>query len=247
VILGDKHGTCRLCLAKADLCESHIVPEFCYDYEQTGSKRQALLLHSLDDGVFRRRVIQKGHREYLLCKECEQRICQQEHVFADIWKNSTELSGPLKPSQLVVVHSENYHRVKLFILSVFWRASLSKALGKAMQLGPYGERLRKILLEDEQVPQNQYPVLGKLILGPDGYPVRGLVTNPDRIKLGQATAYRMAFALCEWIMIMSDHWVPKPFDEMHKTLAPNGDIYLVTQSYRDVPSVRVLAKAIRKA
>ena len=101
MILGDKHGTCRLCLSKAKLCASHIVPEFCYDYEQTGNARKAFEFEIPADGAAKLRTIQKGHREYLLCLDCEQVLCDHEGKFASYLREVPIFPDRLVDGQLV--------------------------------------------------------------------------------------------------------------------------------------------------
>jgi hypothetical protein len=247
MILGDKHGTCRLCLSRArPLCKSHVAPEFCYDYEYSGSGRRALAIHLPKKGVLHKRTIQKGHREHLFCADCEQILCKHEQVFAAFWKDNHQLAGPFTHRQLIVLEGLDYHHTKLFLLSVLWRASLSEILGKKIDLGPYSEKLRLIILNDEKVPQDAYPILGTLILDPKGYPFKGFVDNPICKRLGPARAYAMCFAGCEWKIFMSDHWVPKAFESMQHALSEKGDLYLVAMHYSTIPSTRRLAVSLRE-
>ena len=111
-----------------------------------------------------------------------------------------------------------------------------------MQLGPYAEKLRTILLNNQQVRQDQYPVLGTLILNSDGFPLAGFVDSPVCIRLDQVHGYIMAFAGCEWKIIMSDHWVPNVFESMQHAIGENGEINLITMHDSDIRSWRQLAQ-----
>lgn len=249
MILGDKHGACRLCRSSAaPLRKSHIVPEFCYDYEYRSSGRRALAVYLPVNGVHQERNLRKGHREYLFCTKCEQILGKHENAFAAFWKKNPQLEGPfsLSHEQLVVLKGLDYHHTKLFLLSVLWRASLSEKLGQGMDLGPYSEKLRSIVLKDEKVRQDAYPIFGRVILDDEGYPFKGFVTDALCIRHGQARRYSMCFAGCEWNIFMSDHGVPKPFEALQHTLSEDGKLHLMATHHSKIPSVRQIAQRMRR-
>jgi hypothetical protein len=222
------------------------VPEFCYEYDYGGSGRRAFFFHQPKKGVLQKHPIQKGHREYLFCADCEQILCKHEQVFAAFWKNNPQLAGPFAYPQLIVLEGLNYHHTKLFLLSVLWRASLSEMLGQKVDLGPYSEKLRLTILKDRKVPQDAYPILGTLILNSKGYPFKGFVANPVCKRLGPAWAYGICFANCEWSIVMSDHWVPKAFEDLQHVLSEDGKLHLIAMHHSTIPSLRQLADLLRR-
>ena len=251
MILGDKHGICRLCCApssekRGPLRESHIVSESCYSYAHRGSRRNAFEFHLPKNGTIKRRTIQKGHREYLFCEDCEQTLNKHEQVFAAFWKNNPQLAGPFTHPQLIVLKGLNYHHTKLFLLSVIWRASLSKVFGGDISLGTYSEKLRLILLKDKFVPQDAYPILGTLILNNEGY-ILNVIDNPICNRIESARGYTMCFGGCEWKIVMSDHWVPPQLEVMQHILNERGELHLITKHHSEIHSAKQLVKAIRQS
>jgi len=245
-IRGTKHAACRLCGKTSSLCRSHVVPEFCYAYESSGSSRHGLeLLVPPERGSVRTRKIQKGYREYLFCSACEGRFCRYERVFAGFWQNNVLSEAPFPIGQLLTFKHADYHATKLLILSVFWRASVSELFGQAVQLGPYSEKLRHILLGDRNVVPDHYPILGTLILDSDGMPFHGCVTQPVPTRYEQATGYTMCFAGCHWRIIISDHWVPKRLDVMKRMLDVDGSLRLMTDHFSGIPFLRRMAVRLR--
>jgi len=247
MVLGNKHGTCKLCLALADLCESHVVPEFCYSYEELGHSRHALeVLVPAKSGRVKERKIQKGYREYLFCSDCEQRLCQYERIFAPFWEDNILQQSPFRIGQHVTVPNTPYHAVKLFLLSVFWRASLSGLFGRTIQLGPYSEKLRDILLNDRPVSQHQYPILGRLVLDNTGMPFHGCITQPVARRLEQSQGYSMCFGGCQWMILMSDHWVPRRLESMKQGLCENGDFHLITAHFSQIGFLRQMSQRMKR-
>jgi len=246
-ILGTQFATCRLCGTHTKLCESHIVPEFCYSYEKSGHKRFTLeWLVPAEGGLPEERKIQKGYREYLLCLACEQAINKYEKVFWTFWRTKILSIPSFTPGEDVVIRGVDYHSIKLFILSVFWRASVSGLFGEAMSLGPYAEKLRLILFEDRAVDQTHYIMWGNLIVDDTGQLFHGLVTQPATRRFDKVQGYSMHFAGCEWTVVMSDHWVPRHLEPLQRALSEDGRLLLGTQHFKQNPILRQMSQR-RKA
>jgi len=72
---------CKLCQSSTDLMSSHIIPEFVYRPSYDNIHRA---IH-LKANPQKRNYLQKGLREQLLCKSCEQRFSRYESYFAKEW------------------------------------------------------------------------------------------------------------------------------------------------------------------
>lgn len=79
-------GTCKLCCKEKDLRHSHILPEFMYqNLYDTSPKRFYILNVDLDNSAnSKRKIEQKGIREYLLCGDCEVQLSKYENYAAEI-------------------------------------------------------------------------------------------------------------------------------------------------------------------
>jgi hypothetical protein len=245
-ILGSQLAACRLCGTHTKLCKSHIVPEFCYSYEQSGHNRFALeCLVSAGGGLPKTEIIHKGYREYLLCLACEQAINKYEKVFWTFWKTKILSIPSFTPGQNVVIRGVDYHSIKLFILSVFWRASVAELFGQAMSLGPYAEKLRLILYEDSPVDQTHYIMWGDLIVDDAGRLCHGWVTQPWMVRFDTVRAYSMLFAGCKWTVVMSDHWVPRKLEPLQHVLSKDGRLFLDTQHFKQNPILRQMSQRLK--
>ena len=240
MILGQKHNTCRLCLNESKLCASHVVPEFFYEYDDSEGSRRALVLRIPEEGPAQKKTIQKGHREYLLCAQCEQILNKHERVFAPFWKSN--IRGPFQIGQGMVLKGMDYHSTKLLLISVFWRASLSEWFGQIVKLGPYSEKLRNILINNEPVKQNEYPLIARLLLNDDGTPFTG-VTQPYTQQFDLSQGYVMCFGGCEWTIIMSDQ-LPKRLQPLGQLIRENGDLHLCTAHVSQNPFLRKMGKKL---
>ena len=240
-----KSGTCKLCLANSKLCASHIVPEFCYEYNGPSNARSACYVELPTSGLLREMVVQIGHREHLLCGRCEQLVGKYEDAFARYWGASPELKAPTPAGAEVVLHGAPYHEVKLFVLSVFWRASVSTLFGREMHLGSYGEKLRRIVLDGDRVSEQQYLLVAKLILGEGGLPLSGYVDTPLLVRHDHIWRYRMAFACCEWHVIMCDHPLPQSLHRLAPSVMEDGDIHLIAVPSHELPALKHVRRLIQ--
>lgn len=112
---------CRLCLQSNPLCDSHLFPEFLYQ-ELYDAKHRFLACGDLSKGKVR--LSQKGYREKLLCRDCEARINVFETHSHRFFSAPLPPPSPHDPRVREFPHID-YSRLKLFLLSVLWRASVS--------------------------------------------------------------------------------------------------------------------------
>jgi len=134
---------CALCGKEKELCESHFIPKFIFDWikktSATGYLRQAI---NID------RRLQDGTKEKFLCFECENKFSKYENYFAK------EFFYPcLNKKKTLFKYNEDLQK---FIISISWRL-LKKDLKGFKDFQPemfeYAKQAeeywRKILLNDE--------------------------------------------------------------------------------------------------
>jgi len=146
--------TCKLCQSEAELRDSHIIPELMYKPLYDAMHRAASV--SID-GKAREAVLQKGLREKLLCQECETRFSKLERyaasVFRDILSRLHEARAGTE-----VVESAEYRPLKLFQLSLLWRAAVARHSNfRGADLAELEPTVRSMLLRDEPGPVTAFP------------------------------------------------------------------------------------------
>lgn len=134
----EKSGTCRLCLKKKELRHSHIIPEFMYQnlYYSTPKRFYSLNVDLDNSDNSKRKIEQKGIREYLLCGECEVKLSRYENyaaetIYAKNLGNKTCIVKANQTPDLQYFTYEyagfSYSDFKLFQLSLLWRIIISKS------------------------------------------------------------------------------------------------------------------------
>jgi len=100
---------CALCRREEPLQNSHIIPEFVYKHHYD-EKHRALLFDRPDAPS---KILQKGVREPLLCKQCEGRVQRFEDYFARYWYQDHPLPNVVT-TPTITLTGIDYRRFKLF-------------------------------------------------------------------------------------------------------------------------------------
>ena len=193
---------CALCHRDRELRNSHVIPEFLHRPIYDNKHRTHLFGH----GDRSTRLLQKGLRERLLCSECELRLQEFEDYFARYWYQTPPLPEPIPAGE---IHLDNldYRKLKLFLLSIIWRASVATVEGfESADLGRHERVIREMLLKGEPGPVEEYPIYAGLIIDPQSRQIWDqVIFAPVRIRAHGLWSYRLVFGGASWTIIISRH------------------------------------------
>ena len=187
------------------------------------------------------KTIQKGLREPLLCDECEKHLQRYEDYFARFWYKKRPIPRQIEGPEVLV--NFDYRRFKLFMLSIVWRAAVSRLPEfAAVTLGKHEEVVRGMVLEDRPGGFLDYPIFAGLVVDPE---TKGICDNvmlqPLKIKARSHWAIRMVFAGASWTVLTSSHQ-SLPFEE--KFLQDDGQLTFLTLSLPEFAKRSGMAEAI---
>ena len=152
----DMIGNCALCQERAKICRSHIIPEWGY----TGvydDKHRFIAFDILN--AIQSRIKQMGERERLLCENCEVLLSLWEDYGRRVWDQEVGRWRELPSGGLIGV-GLSYLKLRLFLLSVLWRADVAKGdIGENVSLGPHSNVIRAMLLNRDPGPPTLYPCM----------------------------------------------------------------------------------------
>ncbi len=193
---------CRLCLKESRLSNSHIIPEYFYKPMYDSNNRFFKLSLEPDK---QNEFVQKGLREYLLCNTCEQHINEYEK-----YANRVMFYEPPEKinqnSKIVIVEGIDYKLMKLFQLSVLWRAAVSSLpTFQEVKLGPHQERIRKMILNNNPGKYTDYGCLQTAIFMEEKKLANGLVMAVELIRIEGYRIYRFVFGGIIWLFYVSSH------------------------------------------
>ena len=146
--------TCALCLSDEELQLSHILPEFLYEQMYDDKHRYNVLSVAPD---VKERIEQKGLRERLLCRKCESKFSKLERYASLVIKGGAPGVEGGRDGSIVSVKGVDYAKLKLFLLSIIWRAGVAQdRYFERVQLWPHQERIRTMLANDDPGDFDEY-------------------------------------------------------------------------------------------
>jgi len=202
---------CAGCNKEESLVGSHIIPEFFYKYVYTNDHKFVEITPENKDDL---ETKQKGLREPLLCRACEQVFSKFEAITADFVRQIS--SGNLKSisvqqlsPDILLINKHNYDAIKRCLLSILWRASVSRLdTFSEYDLAAHSDRVKSICFGNSSIPWHQYPiVVTKLKLGNLKTVQLMMLHRPGNYK--NKTLYSMTLAGFNFDFFVDDDFADK--------------------------------------
>lgn len=145
---------CRICRSSPASCKAHIIPKQFYKRIR-GEEKHLFELHAAEE--LERRYTQNGIWEQgILCPKCDERLGVFDDYAYEILPEiiSPNLVKPLGPgTNLYEVGLVDINKFRRFLAALIWKSACSThSLFRFVKVGPYLERLEKVLTgEDESL------------------------------------------------------------------------------------------------
>lgn len=187
----------------------------------------------------KRKILQKGAREPLLCVSCETQFSLYEKYFAEVIFNLE--FGPLLPGvKLRIVRNLDYASLKLFFLSILWRfgvTSIETLTGAS--LGPHLERLRLMLLSRDPGGRFEYGCTLTEVTLKD-VPLEGWIVPPRRGKPRDQWVWNITLGRFLLSYNVTNKIPPEQIQPLF--VAPSGELVIYRADLRDIPFLLPYAK-----
>jgi hypothetical protein len=138
-------NTCCLCLENKKLIKAHVVPRWAFMYlypEIPDGDNRPLILVGKGKKTLTRPI--GPYDSEILCGECDNFLGDYDNYGKKIL-----LDAEFEPrsSEAYLIKNVNFEKLRIFILSVVWRAAISdREEFERVSIGPYENRLREVLL-----------------------------------------------------------------------------------------------------
>lgn len=179
---------CKLCGLEKPLQLSHIIPEFFYKPIYDEKHR---IFPRMGGRLPKAPPLQKGIRERLLCRECEQKLSPYEKYNRRVLFGGTEIAVQQQGNTLLL-SGLLYEKIRIFYLSILWRMSLAKGhrMWRNVQLGPHEEKIRGMIFRENPGEPHEY---GFYCIVPlfDGTMVADWILEPDLVRNKNGRFYRV--------------------------------------------------------
>jgi hypothetical protein len=175
-------GICPLCRQEAELRDSHIVPlGFFEEVRRQGTPTFA----SAKRGVSWQ--MQGGMHEHMLCPTCERLLGDKYDSYAiNILRNGTAGVFVYSCEEGFILEGVDVNRLKLFVLSVFWRAHHAKRVPlEKVDIGEKAEVDIRNFIRSGSAPtdRSSYPIYGVALINPHTNEIeREFMTGVSRQK-----------------------------------------------------------------
>jgi hypothetical protein len=220
-------GTCRLCLKEKPLLKkSHILSSFFYGDLQGDDNEMYMV--SLDEPSGGKKVHTGEFEGGLLCQECDGSVLSKYENYGKAFffgrgdskplpglqhENQIHPDGKLKSTHIKGV---DYSKLKLFLLSVLWRASISsRPFFSQVNLGKHEEAVRQMLLSGNPGSNMDFPSMVSVITDQDNKKIAaGLITPPTRFRVGHCISYQFQIGRLVIMFFVSSFGVPDYIQEV---------------------------------
>jgi len=229
---------CKLCNSSTNFGKSHIIPESFFLSERKDGETPILATNT--PGVFPKRRPIGEYDGSILCKECEQ-------LFGP-WDNYAKVLLFDKFSQFNLVAEESdysaysierydYHKLKLFCLSVLWRAGVSdRECFEKVSLGPHEQILRNMILSSDPGNKDQYSVQLMRFHGlPHEFPVIMPIGFRTRYKFNYHRIY-----LGNFFFDVKTDKRKTPVEHSGGELEDGSPLIIVSKNIKDMDEYKIL-------
>lgn len=153
--------TCRLCLQDKKLIKAHIVSEGFFRLLRR--ENIAPEMHSNTPGSFPKRMPVGTYDSTILCSECDGKMAPWDDYGQQVLiRQFPEAVKMSLQGKTVAWRMEkfDYQRLKLFFMSLLWRASVStQTFYKRISVGPFEDRLRTMILNENPGDSQEFAVV----------------------------------------------------------------------------------------
>lgn len=199
-------------------------------------KHRMIRTYGLDPSTAR--PVQSGEKEGdILCGDCDNKRLGSLEDYAKRALYSGQLNDSQKISaqnqlhpdgELTSTYCENidYAKFKLFLLSLLWRASISKLdFFEKVSLGPKEEVLRKMIYENDPQSQLDFPCMVSSFRSLHRQMTSGIISSPLRTRSEKGTRYIFQIGQLVLMFFVSEADTPDFLQDA--AITPNNKMRIV--------------------
>lgn len=229
---------CKLCGKPEKLIKAHIIPKWAYNDIKKNNHFFELKV-PVEAGNFKNRKMQDGYKDSnILCKKCDGDVIGAydkygKEFFDQDFKSQIKrgIASSGKKRAYIKIQDFDYTKLKLFLLSVLWRASTSTHC--SVDLGKYENLIKNMLLNDNVTDENIFQIILLTWESPKtGHVYEKSILGFCKEKNGDAMCYCFTMAGFEVRIKVS-----KAKSGIHiegLNISPNGFDIIVTDFYSSI-------------
>lgn len=231
---------CKFCSEDKELRKSHIIPEFFFRRyrpdDGTSLEQVSPRLH------FKPRY-RNGYYERLLCEACEALTAEWDNIGINFFQQFHRIDPKRYGDKAYFeINDFDYASLKLFFMSILWRASVSSLqFFSDVKLGPFEARLLEMLKNsDPGQPDDFGVVLFKYASSEDE--LEKIIISPTRYKPKGINHYR--FRLNEHVFIVKVDRKPFSSDQRFFCMKDNEPLRIIEAEFSGSREMNNLIKVV---
>ncbi len=232
---------CQLCKQDAPLVNSHIIPKSFYRGRRDNGNKPLKLISNIDNEYPRKS--QSGIYDQIVCENCERLFSPwDDYAQALLLGRSSELIPLVINNETVAYRLENidYHKLKLFFISLLWRASASsKPFFSKIRSEGFEILLNKAIRENEPGVQDFFSVnLAKF--NPD---IGTAILDPHRERFDGINYYR--FYLADYVAYIKVDKRRTPINLRNLALSQDRHLIIISRDLQKSTELHLIKNLIR--
>jgi hypothetical protein len=237
--------TCQLCRRDVPLIDAHIIPRPFFRTKEPGGAPKFL---SNTDGTYPKRAPIGIYDPAILCATCDGRIGRWDEYGIELFTKSLDHFTPvIENGKLVAFRKDSfdYSRLRLFVLSVLWRAHLSThEMFSRVALGPPAERLRAMIESGEPGRSSEFAMVLSAFTVQGKIPSIGIpVADPFMETWDGVVACRLSFGVVT--AYVSVDRAPLPPNLMSTGVVEGKTLIVVERDYSTSSEIEVARSIAR--
>jgi hypothetical protein len=233
---------CKLCKVERQLKKSHIIPEYFF---RSYRPNDGSSLQEVKAGRYFTPRYPIGYYEQLLCEQCEAITAKWDDTGikflqnADLWEQKN-----LGDRSYYEIMNFEYSTLKLFFMSVLWRAAVSSfSFFSAVELGPFHARLSNLLLSaDPGEPEDFAVSIFKYTSAEEE--LEKIIVSPTRFKPNRINHYR--FRLNEFIFVIKVDSQPLKVSQYFFCLKKDKPLRIIESNFMDSQELANMIKVLAR-
>jgi len=189
--------SCSLCGKEKKLIKAHAIPEAFFRLLRKGETPPKLMTNIA--GIYPKKAPIGVYDTGILCEECEKGFQEWDDYAIRVLVNELDTFKPISDGQKTVAYyleKYDYKKLKLFFISVLWRASVStQVFYEKVNLGPWEDAAKNHILNENPGSEHEFSTLLSLFISKAGRDkLARTMMDPYRERWEHVNAYRVYFA-----------------------------------------------------
>ena len=182
---------CKLCLKEKKLIDAHIIPRCFFEAMRDRGDDQPFQLLSNVQNQYPQKLWIGLYDKEILCEDCEKIFQKYDNYACKILLSNIEKKDytliPAGDKIYYKLENIDYKNLKLFFLSVLWRASITKRKEfQKVYIGPFEDRLKTMIKDSDPGDANDFLIVISKFIDDRG---RNFLMDPYRLRIDGINFY----------------------------------------------------------